>query len=184
MIAGGGELDQLVPPGRPVPIRPAIEAAYRNARSGSASAQRLHRPCPTFRRCSPQRTQVIVLGGLRGAAARDAGRARPRRLQVPQLPAPRAGPFGRGPVDAALASMASVPVAELDRSRAVHAGRIVGHSGGIERPRAALGSGLVLAGRASAANGGGVYLEQVVGRALQRGAQRDECPASPGQGAW
>ena len=54
------------------------------------------------------------------------------------------------------------------------AGKVVGHSGGIDRPRAAFGSGLRRTGFSADGHRGGVDLEQVVGRAVQRGAQRDQ----------
>jgi hypothetical protein len=86
-----------------------------------------------------------------GAAVADSAGA--RFPEVPELAAVGAAAFQRGAGDPAMTDMAADPVTELDRCRAVGAGPVPGHSGGMERPRAAFGSGLARAGRTAGATG-------------------------------
>src|SRR5260370_13216716 len=72
---------------------------------------------------------------------------------MPKLITVRAAAFQRGAGDPAMTDMAAGPVTALDRCRAVEAGPVSGHSGGMERPRAAFGSGLARAGLTAGATG-------------------------------
>ncbi len=65
---------------------------------------------------------------------------------MPEPAAVRAAAFQRGAGDPPVTDVAADPVTEFDRCRAVEAGPVSGHSGGMERPRAAFGSGLARAG--------------------------------------
>src|SRR5665648_1241253 len=58
-----------------------------------------------------------------------------------------------GAPGAAVTEVAAVPVAELHRRRAIQAGAVTAHSGGIERPRATFGSTFALTGLATRATG-------------------------------
>src|SRR5215469_6994028 len=85
-------------------------------------------------------------GGPGGAVA---DRADARRAQVPHAAAAGAGALERGPGRLPVTYVAAVPVPELDRGAALCAGRVTAHSGGSDRPRAALGSSLASAGFAA-----------------------------------
>ncbi len=93
--------------------------------------------------------------------------------EVPQLAAVRAAAFQRGAGDPAMTAVAADPVTELDRCRVVEAGPVPGPAAAWTAP-----DGLRFWPGPRWPDSGchrrGVHLEQVVGSALQRGAQRQQ----------
>src|SRR5665647_1679449 len=153
VVSGSRELGELAPPRR---LR-AHPCGHRRGVAQGPVGIGEHAPVaqtePHVAPLLPADPASARLGHRRWCVRAPAGGAPVVLTQVPQLPAAGTGAHEGGAPSTAVTDVAAVPFAELHRRRAVQAGAVAAHSGGIERPRATFGSTVVLTGLATRATG-------------------------------